>query len=70
MKIVLYRNLVLMLGKFYMKDPGHWYKCRVGVGTSSMKLTAISTITNPESHAHLAFASVLRYVGTVGDFGI
>jgi len=51
---VLSRDLSLRFGNFLNKDPGHCIPACDGV---SISIT--STITNPESHAHLAFVNVV-----------
>ena len=51
---VLSRDLSLRFWNFFNKDPRHWLPAGVGV-TFSIK----GTITNPESHAHLAFLDVV-----------
>ena len=52
---VLSRDLNLRFGNFFNKDPGNWIPACVGVITS----TDSGTITNPETHAHLAFVDVV-----------
>ena len=51
---VLSRDLNLGFRNFFNKDPGHWIPACVGVITS----TESGTISNPESHAHLALVDV------------
>jgi len=52
---VLSRDLSLRFGNFFSKDAGHWIPACVGVVTS----TVSGTISDPESHAHLAFVDVV-----------
>ncbi len=50
----LFRDLSLRFPNFFNKDPGHWIPPCVGV------IISISgTITDPESHAHLASVDVV-----------
>ena len=51
---VLSRHLGLSSRNFFNEDPGHRLPARGGVTSDSML-----TITNPESHAHLAFVNVV-----------
>ena len=52
---VLSPDLSLGLRNFFNKDPGYWIPACVGVITS----TVSGTISDPESHAHLAFVYVV-----------
>ena len=52
---VLSRDLSLRFRNFFNKDPGHWIPACADVITS----TVSGTISDPESHAHLAFADVV-----------
>ena len=52
---VLSRDLSLGFWNFFNKDPGHWLPACVGVITS----TESGTISDPESHAHLALVDVV-----------
>jgi len=56
------RDLSLRFGNFLNKDPGHWIPACVGVMTSKC-----STITDPESHAHLAFVYVVAVPLNMAD---
>ena len=60
---VLSQDLSLRFRNFFNKDPGHWTPACVGVITS----TVSSTITNPESHAHLAFVDVVTVALNMAD---
>ena len=51
----LFWDLSLRFWKFFKKNPGHWIPACVGVIIS----TVSSTISDPESHAHLAFVDVV-----------
>ena len=63
--VILSRNLSLRLSNFFNEDPGHWTPACVGVIAS----TVSGTISDPESHGHLAFVDVvavtLNMAGTV-----
>ena len=59
---VLSQDLSLGFWNFFNKDPRHWVPARVGVSIS-----IASTITNPESHAHLAFVDVVAVPLNVAD---
>jgi len=65
---VLSRDLSLGFRNFFNKDPGHWIVSSVGVITS----TESGTISDPESHTHLAFVDVvtvsLNMADTTGIF--
>ena len=64
---VLFRDLSLGFRNFFNKDPGHWIAACVGVITS----TVSSTISDPESHAHLAFMDVVtESLNTADAMGI
>lgn len=52
---VLCQELSLGIRNFFNKDSGHWFVSSVGVITS----TESGTITDPESHAHLAIMDVV-----------
>ena len=56
------RDLSLRFRNFFNKDTGHWIPACVGV-TVSMT----STITNPESHAHIAFVDVITVPLNMAD---
>ena len=49
------QDLSLRFRNFFNKDPGHWIPACVGAMTS----TVSSTISDPESHAHLAFVDIV-----------
>ena len=51
----LSRDLSLRFWSFFDEDPGHWIPACVGVITS----TESGTISDPESHAHLAVVDVV-----------
>ena len=52
---VLSRELTLGFSNFFNKDSGHWFVSSIGVKTS----TESGTISDPESHAYLAFVDVV-----------
>ena len=56
------RDLSLRFRNFFNKDPGHRHPASVGVS-----LTTMSTITNPESHAHLAFVDIVTVPFNIPD---
>ena len=56
------RDLSLRFRNFFNKDPGHWIPACVGVGVS---ITA--TITDPKTHAHLAFVDVVTMPLNMAD---
>ena len=60
---VLFRDLSLRLRNFFNKDPGHWIPACLGVITS----TVSGTISDPESHAHLAFVDVIAVTLNIVD---
>ena len=60
---VLSRDLSLGFWNFFNKDSGHWIIACVGVITS----TVSGTISDPESHAHLAFVDIVTVPLSVAD---
>ena len=59
---VLSRDLSLRFWNFFNKDPGHWIPACVDV-----TISIASTITNPESYAHLAFVDVVAVALNMAD---
>ena len=59
---VLSRDLSLRFWNFFNKDPRHWLPAGVGVTFS-----ITTTITNRESHAHLAFVDVVAVPLNISD---
>ena len=57
------RDLSLRFWNFFNKDPGHGIIACVGVITS----TVSGTISDPESHAHLAFVDVVAMPLNMAD---
>ena len=60
---VLFKDLSLGFRTFINKDPGHWIPAFAGVITSPLS----DTISDPESHAHLAFVDVVAVPLNMGD---
>ena len=58
----LSRALSLRFENFFNVNPGHWLPTSVGVAFSEML-----TITDPESHAHLAFVDVVTVPLNMAD---
>ena len=58
----LSQDLSLRFRNFFNKDPGHRLPTSVGVSLSTM-----STVTNPESHAHLAFVDIVTVPLNISD---
>ena len=59
-----FRNLSLWFRNFLNIDPRHWLPASVGIVTISATWL---TITNPEPHAHLAFADVVTVTLNMAD---
>ena len=57
------RDLNLGFRNFFNKDPGHWIPACVGVITSAVS----GTISDPESHAHLALVDVVAVPLNMAD---
>ncbi len=59
---VLSRDLSLRFRNFFNKDPGHWIVSSVGVSVSIS-----GAITDPKSHAHLAFVDIVAVPLNMAD---